>query len=34
MDTQTSSGKQGDQRVDIAGIVGADELGHERLLGG
>jgi hypothetical protein len=27
-------GEQGDQRVDIAGLVCADELCHERLLGG
>src|SRR6266508_50570 len=27
-------GEQGDQRVQIPGLVGADELCHERLLGG
>ena len=27
-------GEQRDQRVDIAGLVGADELCHQRLLGG
>src|SRR5215207_3476600 len=27
-------GEQGDQRVDVAGVVGADELGHEGPLGG
>jgi hypothetical protein len=27
-------GEQGHQRVQVPGLVGADELGHERLLGG
>ncbi len=27
-------GEQGDQHVDIAGLVRLDELRHERLLGG
>ena len=27
-------GEQGDQCVDVAGLVGADELCHQRLLGG
>ena len=32
IDMKTSSVKQGDQRVEVGGLVGADELRHDRVL--